>query len=171
MIEDAKTAATYDDTAIKALITTEETRAKAAEEANATNIQANADEIARVNSVLVAALDNNEEGLDSIKELATWIEEHGDEAADMAASITTNADAIAAINNADTGILAQAKTYTNDQIAAIPAATADALGLVKYDDKTIKMNESNQLYVAEVSTDILVQGAQELVLNGGTATN
>ena len=97
--------------------------------------------------------------------------EHGDEAADMAANITANANAITAINNADTGILAQAKTYTNEQIAAIPAATAEALGLVKYDDKTIKMNESNQLYVAEVSTDVLVQGAQELILNGGTATN
>ena len=33
------------------------------------------------------------------------------------------------------------------------------------------MNESNQLYVAKVSTDILEQGSQILVLNGGTAKN
>jgi hypothetical protein len=41
----------------------------------------------------------------------------------------------------------------------LPAATVDALGLVKFDDSTIKMNESKQLYVAKVSTDILEQGS------------
>lgn len=80
-----------------------------------------------------------------------------------------NATAIAAINNAETGILAVAKKYTDDQLAGLPVATAEALGLVKYDDSTIKMNESNQLYVAQVSTDVLVQGTQELILFGGTA--
>jgi hypothetical protein len=32
------------------------------------------------------------------------------------------------------------------------------------------MNENKQLYVAEVSTDKLVQGTETLVLNGGSAT-
>jgi len=41
--------------------------------------------------------------------------------------------------------------------------------LVKFDNTTIKMNENNQLYVAEVSTDVLKQGTAILVLNGGTA--
>lgn len=80
-----------------------------------------------------------------------------------------NAQAIAAINNETTGILAVAKKYADDQIAGIPAATAEALGLVKYDNKTIGMNASQQLYVKEVSTDVLVQGELELILNGGTA--
>lgn len=163
MIADAKTEATYDDTAVKALITAEETRAKAAEKVNA-------DEIARVNNVLLNAIENDGEGLDSIKELASWIEEHGTEASEMAGAITANTEAIAAINNETTGILAKAKEYTREQIAGIPAATAEVLGLVKFDDNSIKMNESNQLYVAKVSTDILEQGSQTLILNGGNAT-
>lgn len=164
MIADAKSEATYDDTEVRGLITTEAQRAAAAEKANA-------DEIARVNGVLAAALENDGEGLDSIKELADWINVHGSEAAGMAEAISDNADAIAAINHVDTGILAQAKVHTNAAIAALPAATAEALGLVKYDDVTIKMNDSQQLYVAKVSTDILEQGSMTLVLNGGSAVN
>lgn len=55
-------------------------RAQAAEKANA-------DEIARVNGVLLNAIENNAEGLDSIKELADWISTHGTEASAMAESI------------------------------------------------------------------------------------
>ena len=163
MISEAQTAATYDDTAVKALITAEETRAKAAE-------QANADEIARVNGVLVAALENDAEGLDSIKELADWIGKHGNDAAEMTGAISANTAAIAAINDETSGILATAKSYADTQIAAIPAATVEALGLVRYDGATIMKNENNQLYVNKVSTDILEQGNNVLVLNGGTAT-
>lgn len=164
MIADAKTAATYDDTEVRGLISTEAARADAAEKANAA-------EIARVNAVLVAAIENEDDtALNSIKELADWINTHGTEASDMADAIEANAEAIAAINHAETGILVTAKKYADDQIAAIPAATADALGLVKIDNDTVKMNEANQLYVAKVSTDVLAQGAETLVLNGGSAT-
>ena len=159
MIADAKSEATYDDTGVKKLIADETAAARAAEAANAA-------EIARVNGVLIAALENDAEGLDSIKELADWINTHGNDAAEMTKGINANADAIAAINDEKTGILAQAK----ELVDGIPVATAELLGLVKFDDKTIKMNESNQLYVAEVSTDILVQGEDILVLNGGSAT-
>ena len=81
-----------------------------------------------------------------------------------------NALAIEAINNIDNGILAQANAYTDTAITGLPAATADVLGLVKFDNSTIKMNESKQLYVAKVSTDVLEQGSQTLILNGGSAT-
>lgn len=162
MIAEAQTAATYDDAEVRQLIADEAARADSVEKANAA-------EIARVNGVLVAALDNNEEGLDSIKELATWISEHGTDAAEMSAAITANADAIAAINHETTGILALAKAHADAAVAGIPVATAEALGLVKFDNDTIKMNENNQLYAAKISTDILVQGTQTLVLNGGSA--
>lgn len=92
-----------------------------------------------------------------------------DEIARVEGKANSNSDAIAAINNETTGILAVAKKYTDDSIAGIPAATAEALGLVKYDDDSIKMNESKQLYVAKVSTDVLAQGTMTLILNGGTA--
>jgi hypothetical protein len=61
-------------------------RATAAEEANAA-------EIAKVDSVLKAALDNNGEGLDSIKELATWVEAHGKEAEAIVKSVEDEAAA------------------------------------------------------------------------------
>ena len=93
-----------------------------------------------------------------------------DEIARVDGKIKDNADAIALINHVDNGILAQAKAYVDAEIAGIPTATAEALGLVKFDNATIKMNESNQLYVAKVSTDILEQGSQTLILNGGSAT-
>ena len=61
-------------------------RATAAEEANAKEIE-------RVDNVLKAALDNNGEGLDSIKELATWVEEHGKEAEAIVKSVEDEAAA------------------------------------------------------------------------------
>ena len=165
MIADAQSTATYDDTEVRGLIATEAARADAAEKANAA-------EIARVNAVLAAAIENEDDtALNSIKELAVWIEEHGDDAAEMAESITDNTNTINAINHAETGILAQANAYADSKVAAIPTATADVLGLVKFDDTTVKMNENKQLYVAKVSTDILEQGTQILVLNGGSATD
>ena len=51
------------------------------------NIADNAAEITRIDAALAAALENDGEGLDSIKELATWIEEHGTEASGYAAAI------------------------------------------------------------------------------------
>ena len=83
--------------------------------------------------------------------------------------VAANLAAIQAINDADNGILAQAKAHAAGLVNGIPTATAEALGLVKFDDATIKMNESSQLYVAKVSTDILEQGENILVLNGGSA--
>lgn len=73
-------------------------RAKAAEKANA-------DEIARVNGVLVSALENDGEGLDSIKELATWVNEHGQEAAEMTQAINGNTENIYALGNSLGGAL------------------------------------------------------------------
>ena len=160
MIEDAKTAATYDDTAVKKLISDEVARAEEAEAGLA-------DEISRLDAAIQAVIDDeNGETLNSIKDLAVWVEEHESE---VLPAIQANTDAIAAINDADKGILAVAKKYTDDSIAGLPAATAEALGLVKYDDDTIKMNDDKQLYVAKVSTDVLVQGVETLVLNGGSA--
>ena len=47
----------------------------------------------------------------------------------------------------------------------LPTATAIRLGGVKLDNKTIKINEDQQIYVAEFSTDFLIQGEKTLVLN------
>lgn len=57
-----------------------------------------------------------------------------------------------------TGAIATAKAYTDAEIAKIHSV----------DNDTIKLND-NKAYVAKVSTDVLVQGTQELVLCGGNA--
>lgn len=90
-------------------------------------IAANTTEIARVNSVLVNALENEGAGLDSIKELATWIETHGEEAAGYAEAIT------ALEGKVDTGDK-NVSTYVADAIAAenlSQYATVEALNTEK----------------------------------------
>lgn len=76
------------DIDLRALITAEETRAQNAEKGLA-------DDIAAVDAALKLAVENNTEAIDSIKELALWVEEHGSDAGEMVASIQDNADAIA----------------------------------------------------------------------------
>ena len=73
--------------------------------------KANADEIARVNAVLVNALDNNAEGLDSIKELATWVNEHGVEAAELTSAINTEKARAEAAEQANAKAIADQATY------------------------------------------------------------
>ena len=53
----------------------------------ANSIETNASAIAEIDAALKAAVENDGAGLDSIKELATWIEEHGEDAAGYAAAI------------------------------------------------------------------------------------
>jgi len=173
----------YNDAAVRALITdiTKEggaiATAVAAEAAIARAAEkANADEIARVNGVLVAALENDAEGLDSIKELADWINTHGAAAADMSKAITANAEAIAAIytpaegETAASGVLvteiANAKTYADNSIAAALASYK----VKDVDNTTLQLNENGVASVKAVSTDLLVQGENELVLSAGNAT-
>lgn len=60
---------------------------KADKDELAGSIAENAAEITRIDAALKAAVENDGEGLDSIKELATWIEAHGTDAAEYAAAI------------------------------------------------------------------------------------
>lgn len=222
MISDAQTAATYNDTEVRGLITD---NANAIKEIKETTLPGINSEIARVESLVNTeksraegveadfeerisdmenfwkAADDPEGTIDKLAEIVSYIESDKSGALDMAANIQANAEAIAdiytaadgetpasgvlanaikdidanktaiaAINNETTGILALAKKYTDDSIAAIPVATVNTLGLVKFDNTTIMMNESNQLYVNQVNVNQLVQTAgEELILNGGSA--
>ena len=83
-----------------------------------------------------------------------------------------NADAIAAINNADNGILAKAKKYTDDSIAALPFATAEKAGLVKSSSEMNKISVAADgvMEVNSISTSKIYNDPDdELVLNGGGA--
>ena len=80
-------------TDIAAAVKAEADIARAAEKVNA-------DEIARVDAALKLAVENDVEGIDSIKELATWVNTHGAAAENMSKAITKNAEDIAAMDEA-----------------------------------------------------------------------
>ena len=159
MIADAKSEATYDDTAIKADIKKNADAIAILNGDVATIGSVKAEAKAAADAAVAAVVDSAPEAMNTLKEVADWIANDESGAAAMANRITVNENAIAAINNETNGILAQSKAYTNEAIAALPVATAEALGLVKFDNTSIQMNESNQLYVAKVSTDVLEQGS------------
>lgn len=181
-------AATY---ATIASLEAEAARADAAEKANAKAVadlaagavKDNTDAIAALDATLKAALENDGEGLDSIKELATWIEEHETEVLPV---IEDQGERLAAAEAILAGIggegeKATVKSYVDDAIAAIPAyelpmATAAILGGIKSAADVEGNAAVNKVYVdaatgvGEVkafSTDNLVQGSMTLVLNGG----
>ena len=161
MINEAKSEASYDDTEVRGLITAEADRALAAEQAidgRLTTVE-----------TFFAAVETPDETIDTLAEIVKYIEDDKSAASGMLASINANTSAIEAINSATDGILVKAQKYADEKVAAIPTATEGVLGLIKYDNTTIKKNESDQLYVAQVSTDVLVNGSNELILNGGSA--
>ena len=170
MIEDAKSDASYDDTAIKALIQGN-TDAIAILNGDASTTGsviaiANAQAKAEVATIVGAA----PEAMDTLEEVANWIANDESGAAAMVKDIKSNKDAIAAINNTESGILATANAYTDVMIAGLPLATSEVVGLVKVDNKTIQAAEDGTISVKAVSTDLLTQGTQELILDGGKAS-
>ena len=86
-------------------------------------ISTNAGEITRIDNALKAAIENDGAGLDSIKELATWIEEHGTEAAGYAAAI----DALEALVG-DTAVATQIANAIAAEHLEDYAKTADIEG-------------------------------------------
>lgn len=61
-----------------------------------------------------------------------------------------------------------ALTVGADKAVSIPAATATALGLVKVDDDSIAIADG-MISVKSVSTDLLAQGTDMLIMDGGNA--
>ena len=163
---------------VEGLVATEKSRAE--------GIEADHEErIAEMEKFWEAA-DDPAGTIDKLAEIVDYIAKDESGALDMAADIEENAKAIAAIYTpaegetaasgvlvteiariekayaeADVVVLAEAQKHTNNAIAAL---------LVKdVDNKTIKLNEG-KAYVAEVSTDLLVQGTAELHLIAGDAS-
>ena len=185
LVEAEASRADTEEKRIVGLVETEAARAKLAEAANA-------EEIARVNAVLAAVLENEDDkALNSIKELALWVEEHGKEAAAMADAISDNADAIKAIydvvDGTASGVLvdeiARVEKKADDNATAILAINNGETGILAvakaYTDEKIAnvpvadndtiVATDKKLSVAKVSTDVLEMGEIELVLYGGKA--
>lgn len=168
MIEEAQSAATYDDTQIKADIKANTDALAILNGAVETAGSVKAEAKAAADIAVATVVNGAPEALDTLREVAEWIANDESGAAAMANKIAANEKAIADINNETTGILATAKSYADVLFAGIPTATADALGLVRADNVSIVNNEG-VLSVKAVSTDLLTQGTKEFILNGGSA--
>ena len=141
-----------DKTALENAIAAEAKIARAAEKKNA-------DDIAAINTLLNTV--DSEDSITSLKELAIWVEAHGSEASEMTKAIEKNAEDIAA-NTKKIG----------EVEASIPGALSAALADYKVknvDGISLQLSDAGVASVKAISTDLLVQGELELVLNGGSA--
>lgn len=154
------------EAAATGLLAEEIARAKAAEKANA-------DDIVEINALLNTISDTDD--VTSLKELALWVQEHETEVLPVIEQQGKDIDALELkVNTGDKNVA----TYVADAIAAIPMATATTLGLVKSAADVEGKVAVNKVYVGTdgvgevkaISTDLLVQGELELILNGGNAS-
>lgn len=198
-IDEKITAAAYDDKTVKADIK-KNTDAIAAINNETTGIlaQAKTDAAAKVkaledgqvatNKAAIAILNGNEKTEGSVKKIAK-------DAADAAVSVITkdapeafdtlkeiadwiaNDETGAASISKQVGILVgsvegdktkSAREIAAEEIAKVPAATMEALGLVKGTANKVTVAAGE---ITGISTDILTQGADTLILDGGTAAN
>ena len=135
-------------------------------EAEATGVLA--EEIARAKAAeqkiaddLALLIENPTEALDSVKELIEHVQAHGTAVEGIIGRLDGHDTAIAGLGDRVTAL-------ENKPDYVLPAATKDTLGGVKLSDE-IGANEAGQLEVKEISTDKLVNGINELILNGGNA--
>ena len=117
--------------------------------------------------------ENADASLDTLQEIAAWIQAHPSDASDM--------------NNKITALEGKAHEHTNkavlDGITAekvanwdsalhdgdIPAATAEALGLVKVDNASIEANDGVISIKAVNVQKLFVADGDEFILSGGQA--
>lgn len=156
-IAKAQSAATYDDTAIKGLISTNAsaitTLIGAVEGDNAKSVRTIAgEEVAKI-------VNGAPEAYDTLKEIADWIADDKSGAAALTNTVAGHTTQIQAITDETSGILAQAKAYTNTQI---PAA------LTSYTVKSV-VSGHEALVVNNVDGVVTIDFADEIVLNGGSA--
>ena len=119
---------------------------KADKEELAGLISTNAGEITRIDNALKAAIENDGAGLDSIKELATWIEEHGEEAAGYAAAI----DALELLVG-DTAVATQIANAIAAENLAQYAKTADIEGTLQKVDTQGTVTEAINAAITALS--------------------
>lgn len=126
--------------------------------------QKNSDSIARI-------IGDPQAGFITMVELTRESGEHSKRLDAAEGQIQKHAAILAGIGDESKGEEPTIVAYINKTISGLnfelPEATKDKLGVVKIDDKTIKINKDKQIYVAEITTDNLEQGLKILVLNGG----
>jgi hypothetical protein len=168
MIAAAQTAATYDDTQVKADIAA---NAAAITKLNGDDKTEGSVDYKVAQEVAKILNDNDDSDIDTLNEIAAWITNDTTGAAKMNADIATNAAAIAKLNgDADT----EGSVLAMIAAAAPGVATIEAAGLVKSVASTVENGVSvatdGTMSVNSVNVNKLVQTASDtLILNGGSA--
>lgn len=123
MIADAQDAATYDDTALTARVTTAESDIDAVEGKVTTLIGSDSGKSVRTiaNEELAAQLipEGAQESLDTLTEIAQWIQSHPDDASAMNAAIAALQAILDGIGDTESGEKATVVAYVTDAIAAL----------------------------------------------------
>ena len=106
----------------------------------------------------MADADVSAKAVDTLKEIQEYITKDGEAAATMTTNIANNKAAIDAINNKDTGILATAKKYADDQDAAQKTTLETAISTAKTEaieaaaaDATSKVNTAKSALETEIN--------------------
>lgn len=117
--------------------------------------------------------ENADTSLDTLQEIAAWIQEHPSDASDMNAKITALEGKSHEHTNKTVldGITAEKVTSWDSALHAgdIPAATAEALGLVKVDNTSIESNDGVIGIKAVNVQKLFVAEGDEFILDGGKA--
>lgn len=150
--------------------TTEEKRIADLVSANTTELGTVKGQVSELNTAIQAIIDDKDgTTLNSIKDLAVWVEEHESE---VLPAIEANATAIAKLNGG-ADVDGSVQNIVADAIAGIPAiplATYATAGLVMGSDHiSIEANGAMKVNMNLFTTDVLQQGTKTLVLNGGSA--
>ena len=135
------------------------------------------------NAELAAALipEEAQDSLDTLQEIAAWIQSHPEDVADINEAIqalqgsdntqdgkiTSLENAVAAINNADSGLLAQAKAYTNAEILKISGSQEDLEGAVSDLEEAIAAINNEDTGILAKAEETILEAIQNLGL--GTA--
>ena len=150
--------------------TAEEARIAGLVSANTTELGTVKGQVSGLNTAIQAIIDDKDgTTLNSIKDLAVWVEEHESE---VLPAIEANATAIAKLNGG-ADVDGSVQKIVADAIAGIPAiplATSTTAGLVMGSDHiSIEQNGAMKINMNLFTTDALQQGTKTLVLNGGSA--
>ena len=161
MIADAQTAATYDDTEVRNLITANKTAidtliGDAADDKNKSAREMAHEEVAKI-------VDGAPESFDTLKEISSWISTHSDSAVTMDNSIKANAAAIEKLNGdaSTTGSVAKAVSdgvtpvanrvtaienkVTDEKIAQWDKGQANKIESIKVGDTALTIGEDKSV--------------------------
>ena len=161
MIADAQTAATYNDTEVRNLITANKTAidtliGNAADDKNKSARTMAQEEVAKI-------VDNAPGSFDTLKEIASWISDHDADVITMNNSIKANTDAITKLNGdaSTTGSVAKAVSdgvapvadrvtaiehkVNDDKVAQWDAAQANKIESIKVGDTALTIGEDKSV--------------------------